>query len=196
MVWILKEFLKGFIPSKLAIIIALISITIGIIVGIVAYFTNYLTFGNELSPLLTSSIEIKLIFLKNIIFNNVTVSFIAIIFGELIIVPYIILVWNFIDIGIFNTFMFLNYGLKSLLILHSYFEIWAFILTLDSAMKISNISLKYYRKNLNKSDVNLKKIIINELISVFPRILLLLIIASLLETFWSPLVLNELFMGV
>ncbi len=82
--------------------------------------------------------------------------------------------------------MIFKHGLTSLLLLHGYFEVWAFILTLDSAFRISKLSLKKYRKQL---DINLRDIVIHELMKSFPQIVILLLVAAILEVFWGPIVL-------
>lgn len=195
----LKKFLKDFVPSKVVISITLLSFSIGIAI---TYFfpvtflnlpvVKYFFSGYKTLYGVNAFISFFTVFSGNVMINSL-----VIISGIALILPLIILFMNFMLFGAIMSAGIHQYGLIESLslfsgLLYIYPEFLALMLAANYGLKIAKISSFVYKKEgvslLFRSDFNLeiKETIVNEFLNVFPKIILLLTIAAILETLWGP----------
>lgn len=196
-VFCLKKFLKGFIPSKAIIWITLLSFSVGISV-------TYLFPGSVLNlPVVKwffseyETLSDPFLFIFTVFSGNAMVNLLVIISGIALILPSIVLFMNFTLFGAVASAGIYQYGLTKTLILilgllYIYPEFLALMLAADCGMRIAKKSLLIYKEEghdlLFRSNLNLeiKETIVNEFLNAFPRIILLIAIAAILEAFWAP----------
>ncbi|MDP3034329.1 MAG: stage II sporulation protein M [Methanobacteriaceae archaeon] len=194
----MNNFVKGFLPSKISISLMFLALCMGAVITCLFsaqilglqlindfYSTTYYgTFFEEIS------------FLFVVFSSNLMVSFIIIIGGLALIIPFLVLVMNFIFIGTIISAGILEYGLIKTLILifgllNTYPEFLAILLAFDSGLVVLKTSFKTYKndwKTLFRQEIplELKDILSNELMNTVPRIIFLLLFAAILETLWAP----------
>ena len=195
----MKEFLKDFIPSKVITSVTLLSFSIGIAITYFfpGMFLNLPVVKWFFSGYKTFYIVDGFIFFFTVFSGNVMINSLVIISGVALALPLIILFMNFVLFGAVISAGIYHYGLiESLLLilglLYIYPEFLALMLAANYGLKIAKISSLVYKKEgvslLFRSDFNpeIKETIVNEFLNVFPKIIILLAIAAILETLWGP----------
>ena len=196
----LKKFLKGLIPSKVIISITLLSFSIGMAITYFfpETFLNWPIIKWFFSEYKTIYGVNAFIFFFTVFSGNIMINSLVIISGIVLILPLIILFMNFMLFGAVISVGIQLYGLIKVLLLfvgllYIYPEFLALMLAVNYGLKIAKIASLVYKKEglglLFKSHFNseIKEAIVNVFINVFPKLILFLGMAAILETFWAPL---------
>jgi hypothetical protein len=129
----------------------------------------------------------------SILHGNLLGSFVAILSGPTIITPYILLSVAVSKLSVMAGVISF-YGFEGVILwigsFHIYPEFYAIYLACIAGIRISLKSFKAYisiRRNGIKSTLKtIKEVMIHELRSTAPKVVILLIIAALLESLWHP----------
>lgn len=134
----------------------------------------------------------------NLVIHNIITSFAAFLSGPTIIGPYLVLSYIIIIPVSWLASLAAFYGYKGIILFlgmfHIYLEFYAIFLACLAGIRVSLNSFESFlqirKKGFKSSLVEIKNSIVHELKSTMPQVIILLIIAALLETLWTPFWIN------